>query len=74
MGDFMLKKFKQMGSFKQVLFAVLIGFAVVSFWRGIWGLLDIYLIPSNVELSLWVSLAMGIIILIFTRYAVKELT
>ena len=63
-----------MGQFKQVVFALLIGFAVVSFWRGVWGLLDIYLLPTNMELSLWISLLMGIVILIWTHYAVKELT
>ena len=70
----MYNKFKEMGSFKQILFALLIGFAVVSFWRGTWGLLDIYLLPNNTELSMWVSLVIGIVILIWTHYAVKELT
>jgi len=70
----MYKKFKRMSKFKQVIFALLIGFAVVSFWRGIWELLDMYLLPNNRELSSWVSLVIGVVILITTHYAVRELT
>jgi len=29
------------------LHAVMIATAVVFFWRGAWGLMDLYLIPSN---------------------------
>ena len=57
----------------RVLFAILIAFAVVSFWRGVWGLMDTYLFPNNYQLSLWVSLIIGIAILILTNYATKEL-
>ena len=70
----MYSKFKQMGSFKQIIFALLIGFAVVSFWRGVWGLLDLYLLPNNQPVSLWISIIVGVVILTATHYAVKELT
>ena len=70
----MYNKFKRMSNFKQILSALLIGFAVVSFWRGVWELLDLYLLPKNHELSVWVSLVIGIVILITTHYAVRELT
>ena len=70
----MYTKFKQMGSFKQILFALLIGFAVISFWRGVWGLLDIYLLPNNQSASFWISIIIGIVILTATHYSVKELT
>jgi len=70
----MYSKLKQMGSLKQILFALLIGFAVVSFWRGVWGLLDLYLLPNNQPASLWISIIIGVVILTATHYAVKELT
>ncbi len=70
----MYNKFKRMSNFKQILFALLIGIAVVSFWRGVWGLLDIYLFPNNGELSLWVSLIASVVVLVGTHYIVKELT
>lgn len=63
-----------MGQFKQILFALLIGLAVVTFWRGVWGLLDLYLFPNDMELSLWISVIVSIVVLIATHYTVKELT
>ncbi len=57
----------------QAIFAVIIAFAVIAFWRGIWGLMDLYLFPDNYELSLWTSLIIGLVILVATHYATKEL-
>jgi hypothetical protein len=54
--------------------ALLIGIAVVSFWRGAWGLMDLYLFPDNPPLSFIVSLVIGLTILISTHYLIKELT
>ena len=48
-------------------FYIILAFAVVCFWRGVWGLLDLYLLPSNSELSFWVSLILGFSILAFTK-------
>jgi len=70
----MLKRFNKMNRHKRIWFALLIGFAVIAFWRGAWGILDLYLLPNNVELSMWLSLAIGLIILFATHYATKELT
>ena len=53
--------------------AVVIAFAMIAFWRGTWGLLDIYLFPNNYELSLWISLGIGVIMLIFTQRLIGEL-
>ncbi len=69
----MLKEVKKLKTKHKIIFAILIGFAVVNFWRGIWGLLDEYLLPSNYELSIWISVFLGIIILIILGYATKEL-
>lgn len=57
----------------QIFFALLIAFAVISFWRGVWGLMDEYLFPKDYQLSLWVSLVLGVLILIITNYATREL-
>ncbi|MBI4014411.1 MAG: hypothetical protein HY365_00470 [Candidatus Aenigmarchaeota archaeon] len=43
--------------------AIIVGFAIVAFWRGAWGLLDIYLFPGSHELSFWASLLLGVAIL-----------
>lgn len=69
----MAHKIKKTRPAKQVLFAILIAFAVVSFWRGVWGLMDEFLFPNNHNLSLITSVVVGLIILVFTRHAIKEL-
>lgn len=69
----MLKRFRKMRAHHKIIFAFLIGFAVISFWRGIWGILDIHLFPGNRELSLWSSVLIGMLILVITNYATKEL-
>jgi hypothetical protein len=65
---------KRASKTKKILFSIIIAFAVVSFWRGVWGLMDVYLFPNNHILSLWISLFIGLGILIATGYAIKELT
>ena len=69
----MLKAMKKMKPVKKILFAILIGFAVVMFWRGVWGLVDEYFLPNNYRLSLWLSLAVGLLILLATHYVTEEL-
>ena len=69
----MIKRFHKMESRYQLVFVILIAFAVVSFWRGIWGLMDEYFFPGHYQLSLWFSLILGLVILIVTGYASKEL-
>jgi|GEM_PF-1929422 len=43
----MFKKIQELETHHQVIFALMIAFALVSFWRGMWGLLDIYLLPES---------------------------
>lgn len=69
----MFRKISQMKSKHQTIFAVVIAFAVISFWRGVWGLMDEYLFPDNYQLSLWASLVLGLAILVATHYVTKEL-
>jgi hypothetical protein len=57
----------------RALFVLLIGLSVVSFWRGAWGIMDTYLFPNSYELSSWVSILIGSIILYVTHYWTKEL-
>ncbi len=58
---------------RQTLFAIVIAFAVISFWRGIWGLMEEYLFPENYLLSCWASAFIGLAILVATHKAAKEL-
>ena len=65
------KSIKNMRYRHKIVAGVLIGFAVVSFWRGIWGLMDIYLFPENLKLSFWMSLFIGLAVLAATGYLHK---
>jgi hypothetical protein len=38
-------------------------FATVSFWRGIWGLMDLYLYPKDYKTSLIISVIIGLAVL-----------
>ncbi|MCL5429264.1 MAG: hypothetical protein M1347_05620 [Chloroflexi bacterium] len=37
--------------------------AVVAMWRGLWGLMDLYLWRNNPKLSYWVSFVIGFVII-----------
>lgn len=67
----MFQKIAKMKARHQIIFAILIAFAVISFWRGVWGLMDEYLFPANYQLSLWASVLIGVIILVATHQAAK---
>jgi len=64
---------KHKRSLKKVLFTIIIAFAIVAFWRGAWGILDVFLFPNNPLSSSVASLLIGIIILYFTKHLVREL-
>jgi len=50
---------------KRFSFYLLISFAIISFWRGLWGLMDEYFSPSNYKLSLFIPLILSILALFF---------
>ncbi|MFH1376622.1 MAG: hypothetical protein ABIH25_03210 [Candidatus Woesearchaeota archaeon] len=57
---------------KTIFMAIIVGLGIVLFWRGVWQLLNVYLFPQNYELSNWISLIVGLIILIATGRLVKN--
>ncbi|HEB47101.1 MAG TPA: hypothetical protein ENI22_01385 [Candidatus Pacearchaeota archaeon] len=67
------KEGKRRRTLKKVFFTILLGFAIIAFWRGAWGLLDIYLFPNNYVLSLWISIFIGIFILYSTKNLIDRL-
>ncbi len=67
----MFDKFKKFKKRHKVLFAVAVGFSVVAFWRGAWGLMDVYLFPGNYALSSWASFIIGLGILYATHYIIE---
>jgi len=56
------------------LHTMLIGTSVVLFWRGAWGLMDLFLFPNDHFLSYLISLIAGVGVLIYTHKLVDELS
>ncbi len=57
----------------KIFMSIGIGLSVIAFWRGAWGLMDLYLFPNDPTLSFLSSFAVGIVILHSTHYIVQEL-
>ena len=58
---------------KDVFYTILVAFAIISFWRGAWGLMDLYLFPSHKVWSFLISILVGIGILYSTENLMKRL-
>ena len=69
----MVKKRHYRSHFQKVLYTILIALAIVSFWRGVWGLMDEFLFPANPTLSYSISIVVGILILSSTKRLIKHL-
>ncbi|MBN1275410.1 hypothetical protein JXA12_03900 [Candidatus Woesearchaeota archaeon] len=70
----MFSHFKLLKPAHKMFFSLLIGVAVVAFWRGAWGLMDLYVLPGNPSASFLLSMVAGLAILAITHYWSKELT
>ncbi|MBR9691375.1 hypothetical protein GOV06_01180 [Candidatus Woesearchaeota archaeon] len=68
-----MKDFKNLKKNQKRIFAVVIAIGIVLFWRGIWGLADLFILPSNELLSYIVSVAAAITILLSSHYMIKGL-
>tara|TARA_Y100000310_G_C20234643_1_gene601863 strand:- start:397 stop:606 length:210 start_codon:yes stop_codon:yes gene_type:complete len=68
-----MAKFSKLKTHHQIFFTLIVGIAVIAFWRGAWGLMDIYILPNNDIASMTFSLIAGLVVLATTHYAVKEL-
>ena len=70
----MFKKIYHMRSQRdQTVYAILVLIAIVAIWRGFWGLMDTYLMPTHPEISYVLSLLIGLAIISATHYKVKKL-
>ena len=48
--------------------------AMILFWRGAWGLMDLYIFPENEALSYLVTLVLGLFLLYMDDYSLSELS
>jgi len=54
-------------------YSIIIGLAIVMFWRGLWGIMDLYLFPGNELLSYIVSGALGLFLLYINDFRLSEI-
>lgn len=47
--------------------ALLIDLAAILLWRGVWGLLDLYLFPERPEMSFVFSILVAVVLMISLR-------
>ena len=52
---------------------LIIIFAIIMLWRGVWGLLDTYLFPGSPVFSYLASLALGALILYLDDFKLDNL-
>ena len=68
----MLEQLFEKTSLIDVLVIIIASLAIVSFWRGVWGLMDIYLLPKNLTLSFVISIIIGTSILLAIAFYKKK--
>jgi len=69
----MIKKFVELKKHHQLGFSLIIVSGMICMWRGIWGLLDLYLVSDMPGLSFALSLLVGIIIISTTHYTIEKI-
>jgi len=69
----MIKKLTNLKKHHQLIFTLIIMSGMISLWRGIWGLLDIFLFPSDKIISYSLSIILGILVIALTHYSINRL-
>ena len=53
--------------------AIVVILAIIMLWRGVWGLLDVYLFPGSPTLSYLISISLGALVLYLDDFSLKDL-
>lgn len=53
--------------------ALIVVFAIIMVWRGVWALLDIYLFPGSPTFSALLSIALGAFVLYLDDFSLSDL-
>lgn len=53
--------------------AIVVIFAIIMLWRGVWGLLDVYLFPGSPTFSYLLSISLGALVLYLDDFRLKDL-
>ena len=54
-------------------YSIIIGTGIVLYWRGVWGLMDIYLFPNHELFSYVSSVILGLLLLLINDFRLKEI-
>lgn len=55
------------------LYSIVIGASIIMFWRGLWGLMDLYVFPNNEVLSYSITALIGLALLFLNDFRLKEI-
>lgn len=69
----MFKSIKKLLDKNKTLRIIVDFFAIVIMWRGVWGIMDVFIFPHNELYSSLVSIAIGFILIISDGKGIKEL-
>ena len=56
----------------KLVYTIILGFALIAFWRGVWGILDLYLFPSKPLISFIISILIGIITIYLAKHHLAD--
>lgn len=62
----------KMNRVQQIIISLIVGVSIVAFWRGLWGLFDMYISPSDPTVRFWFLFISGFVVLVGTHHAVKQ--
>ena len=68
----MIESYKKLKRKHKNIFAFFVIIALILIWRGVWGLADIFLFPSNQTISFLFSIIIGLVILAILRFTVSK--
>lgn len=65
-----ISKFKKERPYVNAIILIL---AIIMLWRGVWGMLDVFLFPGSPLLSYLASFALGAVILYLDGFSLDDL-
>lgn len=69
----MLKKLRKFLSTRKNLRIIIDLLAIIIIWRGVWGLMDLFVFPGNELLSYLTSVGLGFILLLLDGNGLDDL-
>lgn len=69
----MLKKLRKFLSTRKTLSIIIDFLGIIILWRGVWGLMDLFLFPGNELLSYIASIGLGFILLFLDGNGLDDL-